>query len=54
MVYDIIALAFLARLQNYDIMYHLDSCQTPISQLRAVISVYPDVTPDIGAQFLEL
>ncbi len=33
---------------------HLDSCQTPISQLGAVISVYPDVTPDIGAHFLEL
>ena len=30
---------------------HLDSCQT---QLGAVISVYPDVTPDIGAHFLEL
>jgi hypothetical protein len=33
---------------------HLDSCQTPISELRATISVYPDIGPDIGADFEDI
>ncbi len=33
---------------------HLDSCQTPISEVGATISVYPDIGPDIGAVFEDL
>ncbi len=36
------------------ILLHLDSCQTPISEVGATISVYPDIGPDIGADFEDI
>ncbi len=32
----------------------MDSCQTPISEVGATISVYHDIGPDIGAVFEDL